>query len=371
MGTFIPLFAIVGYLCLVQSTSCPATCQCITTARPSADCSYRELMHVPVGFPENLTQLSLSVNNIEELNKTSFASVLKLTLLWLTYNNISTIHPGTFQFLTSLTTLDLSHNQLNEFPWKDLSTIVDLELLNLNNNQLVTIPLGAFNSSRSLRSLQLSSNQLYSLPEGLFDPLTSLSHVQLHRNAFHCTCSLEWLIDWIKRIWITIDRRREIICLSPKDLKDIRLDKVPDLQCRKPLEIMSDDPNLGNTLLLCKEVGVPYFMIRKDIDEQRNYNDIEVAIRTFENGSVTVTPITQGTAYLCHVSNYTTENTGEISVTLAHHQISGWQLDREEKLLLLQVSGKIRSITNAGSTILAIPNLFWHALFMVLWHKVS
>ncbi|XP_040269639.1 immunoglobulin superfamily containing leucine-rich repeat protein 2-like [Bufo bufo] len=365
MGTIILLFAIVGYLCLAPSDSCPATCQCITTARPSADCSYRELMHVPVGFPKNLNQLTLSVNSISELNRTSFAGILKVASLWLTYNKITIIHPGTFQFLTSLMSLDLSHNQLNEFPWTDLSTLGDLELLNLNSNQLVTIPFGAFNNSRSLRSLQLSSNQLYSLPEGLFDPLTSLSHVQLYKNFFHCSCSLAWLIDWIQKTRTTVDKKREITCLTPNYLKDMPLDKVPDLQCRKPLEIMSDDPIWGNTLLLCKEVEVPYLLMQKD------ENDIEVAIRKFKNGTVTVTPVRQGTAYLCRVSNYTKENTGEVSVTLAHHQISGWQVDREEKLLLLLVSGKGRSITNAEPSVMTIPTLFWQALIMVLWHKVS
>ncbi|XP_069837330.1 immunoglobulin superfamily containing leucine-rich repeat protein 2-like [Dendropsophus ebraccatus] len=367
MGTFILLFATVGYLCLVPSTSCPARCQCTTTARPSADCSYRELMHVPLGFPENLNQLTLSVNNIDELNKTSFASILKLTSLWLTYNRITTIHPGTFQVMTGLINLDLSHNQLVEFPWMDLSTLTDLELLNLNNNELVTIPFGAFNNSRSLRSLQLSNNRLYSLPEGLFDPLTSLSHVQLHRNSFHCSCSLAWLIDWIERTWITVDRKKEIICLSPRELKDISFDKVPNLKCRKPMEIMSDDPFWGKTLLLCKEVGAPYIVINKE----KGYNDLEVAIRKYKNGSVTVTPIKQGTAYICRVSNYTTENTEEISVTLTHNQIPGWQEDPEEKILLLLVSGKVGSITNTGTSVIVIPILYWQTLFIVLWHKVS
>ncbi|XP_066448463.1 immunoglobulin superfamily containing leucine-rich repeat protein 2-like [Eleutherodactylus coqui] len=367
MGTFVPLFAIVGYLCLVPSTSCPAICKCLTTARSSADCSYRELTHVPEGFPENIYQLTLSANSISELNRTSFAGILKLTSLWLKYNMITTIHAGTFQFLTSLKSLDISHNQLSEFPWTDLLTLVDLELLNLNNNQLATIPFGVFNNSRGLRSLQLSNNRLYSLPEGLFDPLTSLSHVQLHNNSFHCSCSLAWLIDWIQRTLITIDRKKEIICLSPKDLMDISLDKVPDLQCRKPLEAVSDDPNWGNTLLFCKEVEVPYLIIKKDKDEQKDYNDMEVTIRKFKNGSVTVTSIKQGTAYLCRESNYTTENTGEISVTLAHHQIPDWQIVPQEKLLLLLVSGH----TNSGSTVMAIPMLFWLAVFMVLCHKVS
>ncbi|XP_056428732.1 immunoglobulin superfamily containing leucine-rich repeat protein 2-like [Hyla sarda] len=371
MGTYIILSAVVGCLCLVPSTSCPAICRCITKARPSADCSYRELMHVPLGFPDNLNQLTLSVNNIGELNRTSFAGISKLTSLWLTYNQITAIHPGTFQSMISLINLDISHNQLVEFPWMDLAALTDLELLNLNNNQLVTIPPGAFNNSKKLRSLQLSNNRLYSLPEGLFDLLTSLSHVQLHRNSFHCSCSLAWLIDWIRITWTTVDRKKEIICLSPQELKDISLDKVPNLQCRKPLEIMNDDPVWSNTLLLCKEVGVPYIVIKTDRNKENKYGDYEVAIRKFKNGSITVTPIKQGTAYLCQVSNYTTETTGEISVTLAHKQISGWQVDPEEKLLLLLVSGNVRSITNAGPSSMVYPLPYWQTLFIILWHKVS
>ncbi|KAM3925070.1 immunoglobulin superfamily containing leucine-rich repeat protein 2-like [Leptodactylus fuscus] len=370
MGTFILSFAIIGYLILVPGTCCPSSCQCTNTTRPSADCSYRELMQVPVGFPENLNQLTLSVNNIRELNRTSFGGILRLTSLWLAYNMITTIHPGTFQSLTSLTSLDLSHNQLNEFPWMDLSTLGDLELINLNNNQLDTIPLGTFNNSKNLRSLQLSSNRLYSLPEGLFDPLTSLSHVQLHHNSFHCSCSLAWLIHWIQSTWITVDKKIEIVCLSPNDLKDIPLNKVPDLQCKKPLEIMSDDTHWGNTLLLCKEVAEPYFMIQKEPHGQKNYNDIKVAIRTYKNGSVTVTPIDQGAAYLCRVSNSTAENIGEISVTLSY-QILGWQVNPNEKLLLLLMSDHTRSITNGGSSsTMTVPMLVLQALLIVLWHKV-
>ncbi|XP_075064401.1 uncharacterized protein LOC142152065 [Mixophyes fleayi] len=370
MGIFLQFVSIVGFLCLVPSTSCPAECRCTGTVRPTADCSYRELMHVPEDLPFSLNQLTLTVNQISDLNCTSFAKSLGLTSLWLAYNKITTIYPGTFQNLTQLINLDVSHNQLVDFPWNDLSTLEKLQVLNLNNNQLVTLPSGAFNNSRSLRSLQLSSNRFSSLPEGSFHTLSSLSHLQLHSNSFHCSCSLAWLIDWIQKAQITIDRKGEIVCLSPSELKGVSLEKVPDLQCRKPLEIIGDDPVLRNTLLLCKEVGFTYFMVLKERNEQEIYNEIEVAIRKYVNGSLSVTPVRQDAAYICRVYNDTRETTGEISVSLARSTIAGWPMEPRAKLLLFLVSGRVRSEANAGSSVMTIPRLFWQALLVVLWHRI-
>ncbi|XP_063782522.1 immunoglobulin superfamily containing leucine-rich repeat protein 2-like [Pseudophryne corroboree] len=369
MGLSLQFFSIVGFLCLVPSTSCPTACRCTSTARLSADCSYRKLMHVPEDLPVSLNQLTLAVNQITDLNCSSFANSPGLTSLWLAYNQITTIHPGTFQNLTQLINLDLSHNQIVDFPWSDLATLEKLQLLNLNNNQLLTLPPGALNNCRSLRSLQLSSNRLYSLPEGLFHTLISLSHLQLHSNSFHCSCSLAWLMEWLQKAEITIDRKGDIVCLSPNEFKGVSLEKVPDLQCRKPLEIVGDDPVLVDTLLLCKEVGFPYVMILKDSREHNSYNEIEVAIRKLVNGSFTVTPVKKDMAYLCRVYNHTSQTTGDISVSISQ-TIPGWPMEPREKLLLFLVSGKVRSEANAASCVMAVPRLWWQALLVLMWQRI-
>lgn len=359
MDVYFQFFGIIGYLFLVPSTCCPESCRCTKATRPSVDCSYRNLINVPADLPFNLKQLSLSVNYISDLNATTFANVLEVTSLWLAYNNITTIQPGTFQNLTSLMSLDLSHNQLLDFPWGDLSTLEDLQLLNLNNNKLATVLPGTFKKSRSLRSLQLSNNQLFSLPEGIFDPLTSLSHIQLHHNAFHCSCSLSWLMDWIKEVQTIVDRKGDINCLTPSEIKGVSLEKVPNLQCRRPLEVMGDDPELGNTLLFCKEVRVPHIMIHKD----KKQESFGVAIKKFANGSIILNPDNQGLTYLCYVSKQTVDNTGEISIYLNHHKISGWPNKPGEKLLVFIVANK-------ASCVVSICRIHWNMLLLLLWYII-
>ncbi|KAM4748303.1 immunoglobulin superfamily containing leucine-rich repeat protein-like [Rhinophrynus dorsalis] len=359
-------------LCLVPSSSCPASCRCVTSsARPSADCSYRELSFVPTDLPFNLSQLSLSANHISALNTTSFTNILGVTSLWLAYNQIVTIAPGTFKSLTRLMSLDISHNQLLDFPWSDLSFLHDLQILNLNNNQLETLPLGTFNNSKMLRSLQLSNNHLSTLAEGTFDHLSSLSHLQLHSNHFNCSCSLIWLQDWLKKSRATIDRRKDITCTSPKELTGVSLDEMPDLQCRRPLEMQNDDSLVGKTMLLCRETGVPNMKVHKDIQKSRDYKEIEVSIKVYANGSISVTPIEKDTLYLCHTTNHTAGSPKEVSISLTHPMGSGWLQVHGEKLLLMLVNGRKYSEENAVSCPLVMPILYLLPLLLVWWQTTT
>ncbi|KAM9311808.1 immunoglobulin superfamily containing leucine-rich repeat protein 2-like [Gastrophryne carolinensis] len=342
MGVSLQFLVIACYSFLMPCTSCPVTCRCTAAVRPSVDCSYRDLIHVPVDLPISLKQLSLSVNYISGLNATSFANVLKVTSLWLSYNKITAIQPGTFENLTHLMSLDLSHNQLFDFPWNDLSTLEELQLLNLNNNHLVSISAKAFTKSKNLRSLQLSNNRLYSLPEGILEPLSSLSHLQLHANVFNCSCSLSWLIDWIKKVQAIVDRKGEVTCFYPSELRGITLEKVPDLQCRKPLEIMNDKPVVDTTLLLCKEVGVQYVIVNPQ-NKGESYSETEVVIKKFANGSIAVRPSKQSMVYICHVANHTEGNAEGIPVSLVHYKMLGWPNVPTGKLLLLDMSGRFQS----------------------------
>ncbi|KAM8972211.1 immunoglobulin superfamily containing leucine-rich repeat protein-like [Pelodytes ibericus] len=345
MGTFLILLVSLWGINMVLCNSCPASCNCVTnSAHPSADCSYRELHSVPTNLPFNLSQLSLSVNYISVLNMSSFAGTVLIRSLWLAYNKITTIEPGTFKGLSKLTSLDLSDNQLMDFPWSDLWDLHNLQILKLNNNQLLSLPSNTFRTSKRLRSLQLSNNKISSLPEGIFDPLTSLSHLQLFNNPFNCSCPLLWLKDWLNKPGITMDRKRDITCSSPSKWSGVSLEKLPDLQCKNPLEIQSDQPFLGKAFLLCKEAGDKHLI-------SRNAKEIKVTINFFGNGSVMVTPIKQGIVYSCYETNHTASTT-----TLSHYKASGLLREHEGQLLLILVSGG-RSEVKEGSHVWAVTLL--------------
>ncbi|XP_063305418.1 immunoglobulin superfamily containing leucine-rich repeat protein-like [Pelobates fuscus] len=346
MANFHLLFGSVWYLCLVPSNSCPVRCNCVTnSAHPSADCSYRGLDSVPTGLPFNISQISLSANSISTLNTSSFAATIMVKSLWLAYNQITSIQPGTFKGLSKLMSIDLSHNQLLDFPWSDLPALHELQVLILNNNNLVTLPANTFITSRSLRSLQLSSNKILSLPEGLFDSLTSLSHLSLYNNPFNCSCSLFWLKDWVGKSMVTIDKKKEIACSFPKELSGVSLEKLPDFQCRAPLQIQSNDPLLDKALFLCKKAGDQDFMTSHS-------KEIEVMLQFMDNGNIFVTPIKKDIVYNCRLHNHTAGIT-----SLSNYQASGWLREEQEKLLLIMVSERGNSAVNVGSISLAISML--------------
>ncbi|XP_075440965.1 immunoglobulin superfamily containing leucine-rich repeat protein 2-like [Ascaphus truei] len=368
MATVLLFLGTVWYLCLAPGSPCPANCRCVTrSTRPSADCSYRELQYVPTNLPFNITQLSLSVNDICALNATSFSNVLGVTSLWLAYNKIATIDTGTFRDLVLLQSLDLSHNQLSDFPWSDLSTLPALQLLNLNHNQLVTLPRGAFNWSQSLRSLQLSNNHFSVLADGTFDPLTSLSHFQLHSNPFHCSCPLVWLKHWLEKARATINWRKDVTCSSPEELSGTSLERVPDLECTKPSEVQGGGPMAEKVWLLCHEAGVHHLTVHTETKGSTGYRELEVAIKVFTNRSIAVTPIKHDMVYLCRVTNNTDATPGEVTVSLDGSERSGWLRKQGEKLMLVLVSERSRAERNKGSSALAVPVLWWLGLLMVWW----
>ncbi|KAM4675381.1 immunoglobulin superfamily containing leucine-rich repeat protein-like [Discoglossus pictus] len=368
MDTSLFFLGIVCFLFLVQTQPCPLSCRCVIhSARPSADCSYRELKSVPSGFPSNLTQLSLSVNYISALNNNSFNNILGITSLWLAYNQITSIGQGTFSCLAKLVSVDISHNKLLEFPWSDLSTLSNIQVLSLNNNQLRSLPQNAFKKSKALRSLQLSSNNLSVIMEGTFDSVTSLSHLQLHSNPFNCTCSLMWIKGWLEKAQVTVDRRKDIACLYPKEIKGVPLNHIPDLHCRAPLYLQGDDPFVGKDLLICQKSDIHNLMIQMDTQKSKIIREGEVSGTVFSNRSTLMTPIKQSVIYLCRVFNHTMGAKGEMSISLANSEERGWLQKQKEKLLLVLVSERHGSEVNTVSPNFSGHMLCWLTQLVVWW----
>ncbi|XP_053575850.1 immunoglobulin superfamily containing leucine-rich repeat protein [Bombina bombina] len=364
MGNFLLSLGIACCIVLVPSSPCPASCRCIThSAHPSADCSYRELQFVPLNLPSNLTQLSLSANNISALNTTSFYNILGVTSLWLAYNQITNIEKGTFRQLVRLTNLDLSHNRLIDFPWNDLSKLQNLHVLNLNNNQLVTVPKGTFKNSQKLRSFQISSNKISDIFEETFDPLISLSHLQIHSNLFNCTCSLEWLKGWLVRTSVTIDKRSEIFCSYPKHLKGVLINQIPDMKCRRPLDLQAFNTLMSKELLICHRFGNNNLMIQMDTKASKNFMKEEIT----NKGKMS--PIRHSVSYLCSFLNNTERNQNDMSIFLANYSGSEWVQKKGEKFLLVMVPDTSSSEVNKAPLSLASYILYLFPQIMV-WELV-
>uniref|UniRef100_A0A4W5K289 Immunoglobulin superfamily containing leucine-rich repeat 2 n=1 Tax=Hucho hucho TaxID=62062 RepID=A0A4W5K289_9TELE len=265
---------------------CPETCSCLDKyTHQFADCAYKDLLLVPIGLPSNVITLSLSANKIKLLKAKSFINVtqvilLQVTSLWLAHNEIVTIERDTLALLIQLRNLDLSYNKIINFPWKDLANLTALQLLKMNNNEMINLPKDAFSTLKDLRSLRINNNKFTTIVQGTFSSLSSMSHLQIYNNPFTCSCSLEWLRDWITESKISVPEEDYIICKAPEHLQGALVTKMPKLNCKAPTVSITYQPNLDNTelyedfmvVLNCETKGNPKPEVSWEVVNAGNQN---------------------------------------------------------------------------------------------------
>uniref|UniRef100_A0A8B9ZRP0 Leucine rich repeat containing G protein-coupled receptor 6 n=1 Tax=Anas zonorhyncha TaxID=75864 RepID=A0A8B9ZRP0_9AVES len=140
--------------------SCPAQCHCEEDGvMLSVDCSELGLSEVPASLSPLTAYLDLSMNNISQLQ------------------------PSTFRHLRFLEELRLSGNQISSIPGEAFSGLYSLKILMLQNNQLSRIPAEALRDLPNLQSLRLDANLISVVPEKSFEGLLSLRHLWLDDNA--------------------------------------------------------------------------------------------------------------------------------------------------------------------------------------------
>lgn len=245
---------------------CPERCSCQDKfSHQFADCAYKDLLVVPVGLPSNVTTVSLSANKIKILKSKSFINITQVTSLWLAHNEIVVIETDTLAPLIQLRNLDISNNKIVHFPWEDLRNLTALQMVKMNNNEMVNLPKDAFSTLKDLRSLRINNNKFTTIVQGTFDALSSMSHLQIYSNPFKCSCSLEWLRDWIASTKISIPEHDSILCDAPAYLNGTMVTKMPKLDCTAPTVTITYQPNIENTeiyegymvILNCETAGSP------------------------------------------------------------------------------------------------------------------
>ncbi|XP_035208129.1 carboxypeptidase N subunit 2-like [Stegodyphus dumicola] len=144
-------------------------------------------------------------------------------------NNITEIETDSFAQLTNLTYLRISHNKLTTFSRNVLSVPTKLTNLLLDHNKIHTLPAGVFNGMPQLKWVSLSNNSISSLPQQVFSSLWKPSmYLDLRGNPIKCDCRLLWAVT-------SQNKPHDIIgqCTHPKRLfgRDLKNLTVSDFEC--------------------------------------------------------------------------------------------------------------------------------------------
>nr|XP_046251279.1 immunoglobulin superfamily containing leucine-rich repeat protein 2-like [Scatophagus argus] len=311
---------------------CPGPCVCSDKySRHFADCSYKDLTKVPDGLPPNVSTLSLSTNRISLIPLGSFDNVTRVTSLWMAHNVIVSIEQGALTPLVHLRNFDISHNKIVDFPWEDLQNLTNLQMLKMNNNEMVHLPRDAFSNLKDLQSLRLNNNKFITVAEGTFDGLVSLSYLQIYKNSFACTCTLDWLRDWISTTTVSVPEKDLIVCESPENLKGEMIRNLPESKCAGANVTIQIEPNAhnatfheGSTLVLtCEFTGNPKPLVmwsihsnslRRELalsftEDDSQLTDVSLlshsAVKVFNNGTLVISHIRKedGGNYSCSATN--------------------------------------------------------------------
>ncbi|CAL1272299.1 unnamed protein product [Larinioides sclopetarius] len=211
---------------------CAAVCECENLEEEGylkVDCSKVYLSIVPPvdDWPENITHMDLSSNNITALDvELSHDSVQVLDL---SHNHISTVVQYAFGGLSKLTYLNLANNGIKRLDDNGFYGLDHLKSLNLSSNGMDFLPDGLFYNFIGLQELSLADNPLVHIEPLHFNRMINLRWLDLSNvdvyvlppNLFHTTGQLEFLDLSANEFYeVPTDALR-----SAKNLKHLRLNE--------------------------------------------------------------------------------------------------------------------------------------------------
>ncbi|XP_051900490.1 leucine-rich repeat-containing protein 55-like [Pristis pectinata] len=204
--------------------SCPAFCNC---RKKTADCSQRELVVAPTGFPLDISNLSMAHNKVHALPLDYFSCYTELLVLDLRNNSLSDLPDGLFVPLKKLMHLDLSYNNLSWVTRELLEPTQNLASLTLSHNPGLSV-IGLSPLSR-LQYLDISHNGLTSISQQLLDGLPATVSLRLAGNPWFCGCTMEPLLKWVLRHRHQCNSdSKEVVCAAPVQVKDIPLSTLTE-----------------------------------------------------------------------------------------------------------------------------------------------
>lgn len=207
-----------------------------------ADCSGKNLLHVPDSLPGNITCLDLSFNSLAMPRSGTFlVHFPSLHALNLSNNVIPTLYPAVFSNLRVLHLLDLSSCNISHLHPKAFQGMRNLHTLLLKNNKLRILRLSVLLSFGALVHLDLRNNDLITVDALVLQLMDRTHQVLLQGNPHVCNCSM-----YLFQQWLRLRRAVHMLCASPPGLQgqEVKTLNVQDLSCKRKLRFPRAQPSV-------------------------------------------------------------------------------------------------------------------------------
>ncbi|XP_060937987.1 toll-like receptor 21 [Limanda limanda] len=171
----------------------------------------------------NLQNLRLDHNNLSNIGQLAFNLLDQLHSLNLSFNNISQLNPFVFQGLHNLTFLSLTNNTLKQLPEGIFSSNLNLTTLIMGQNLLMNFSgiVGSVSHLTDLKTLDLSFNSLTSLSHSNASLPTSLKVLYLARNQLTTLgCERSFLV-YIKVLDLSYNSMLPTVAFQGVNLKHL------------------------------------------------------------------------------------------------------------------------------------------------------
>lgn len=136
-------------------------------------------------MPKNLTQLNLSLNQIQTIADNAFDECCSnLRILNLSHNKINNLTPRHFEKLKKLEIIYLASNEITSLDADTFKTLNNLKQLDLSKNsiELQSTPTKGFLVQSSLETLNLDNCNIDEIPDDTFINMTQLINLTLSGN---------------------------------------------------------------------------------------------------------------------------------------------------------------------------------------------
>ena len=134
-----------------------------------------------------------------------FEGLLSLQKLSLSDNNITDIESGSFSPLTKCIQLWLKNNKLTQFRMGMFAGLDSLEALILTKHLIYDIEDGSFANLKQLRRLFVNENKLRFLDKNTFEiPFQTNLTLLIERNSLQCNWRMCWIKHGEQERWITL-----------------------------------------------------------------------------------------------------------------------------------------------------------------------